>query len=292
MTIINTYSNGNYSVTIHDDGTKIRETTDSYFESEFPENIDIKITNQCSMGCKFCHEASSPTGYHGDIDVPFLNTLRPGTELAIGGGNPLSHPHLIQLLTRLKNNGIISNITVHQKHFIDNYKLLKRLQQEKLIYGIGVSFTSYSTELISLLNSLQNIVLHVINGIVDYEVLQRLFHMKMKLLILGYKKFRKGNDFFSEKITKNQKIIYDNIHYILHGFDVVSFDNLAIEQLNVKRLMTKDEWNEFYMGDDGKFTMYVDLVSKTYAKNSTSTNVFPIKDNIIDMFQHIKHDNI
>mgnify|MGYP000993229224 FL=1 len=53
-----------------------------------------------------------------------------------------------------------------------------------------------------------------------------------KLLILGYKDLRRGTSYKKEhedQIKNNQQEIYDNIHKILTAFDVVSFDNLAIE---------------------------------------------------------------
>ena len=73
-------------------------------------------------------------------------------------------------------------------------------------------------------------------------------------------------------------------------FDVVSFDNLALKQLEVKRLLTEDEWNEFFMGDDGEMTCYCDLVNKTYSISSTSPleERFPLTDDILEMFNHLK----
>jgi intein/homing endonuclease len=52
--LLGSYQNGNYSVRIFSDGTKIRENDLDFFEAEFPENIDIKITNNCNIGCRFC----------------------------------------------------------------------------------------------------------------------------------------------------------------------------------------------------------------------------------------------
>lgn len=54
MKILNSYKNGNYSVTILEDGTKIRYSKDDEFNAEFPENIDIKLTNMCNVGCSYC----------------------------------------------------------------------------------------------------------------------------------------------------------------------------------------------------------------------------------------------
>ena len=36
--------------------------------------------------------------------------------------------------------------------------------------------------------------------------------------------------------------LYENFTNIIEKFKVVSFDNLAINQLNVRRLMSADEW--------------------------------------------------
>lgn len=71
-------------------------------------------------------------------------------------------------------------------------------------------------------------------------------------------------------------------------FDVVSFDNLAIKQLNPKRLMSDEQWDQFYLGDDGKFSMYIDLVNQEFAKSSVSTERYPIAADIRDMFNKVK----
>jgi hypothetical protein len=290
MNLLGEYKNGNYRVEIFDDGTKIRETNDDSFISVFPECMDVKITNCCDMNCPYCHENSTTNGLHGNIlQAEFINSLHSFTELAIGGGNPLSHPDLIEFLKLLNKKNIIANITVNQKHFIDNQPMLQYLVGEKLIYGLGVSFTKPTDELIMCLNMFPNAVLHIINGVVNVEDLQKLYDQDFKILILGYKQLRRGNDYYSEIVKNNKSIIYKELPNIIKRFQIVSFDNLAIEQLNVKRLMSDKQWNEFYMGDDGQFTMYIDMVNKEFARSSTSTERYKIKNNIVDMFNVIKN---
>lgn len=116
----------------------------------------------------------------------------------------------------------------------------------------------------------------------------------IKVLILGYKKFRRGINNYeinSNKIENLKSDMYDNLAEIIQHFKVVSFDNLAIKQLEVERLMSTDEWNEFYMGDDGKFTMYVDLVKKQFARSSISEKRYSITNNIKDMFNIILNES-
>ena len=71
-------------------------------------------------------------------------------------------------------------------------------------------------------------------------------------------------------------------------FEVVSFDNLAIKQLRVQEHLPKEQWKEFYMGDDGNYTFYIDMVDGTFSKNSLATERYPIMDSIDDMFSKIK----
>ena len=68
--LLGSYTNGNYKVSIYDDGTKIRENNLDNLTPDTIESMDIKITNCCDMGCPFCHENSLPDGEHGDILSP------------------------------------------------------------------------------------------------------------------------------------------------------------------------------------------------------------------------------
>ena len=159
--VLNTYKNGNYVVRIYNDGSKVRLTLDDDFNASFPESIDIKITNYCDNNCPMCHENSSINGKHAVLDYPFLNTLSSGTELAIGGGNPFSHPNLKDFLISMKEKGIICNITVNQNHFVKYLKVIKKLIDEKLIYGLGVSIIDESNieEIINFAKENENVVI-------------------------------------------------------------------------------------------------------------------------------------
>ena len=88
------YRNGDTLVTLYQDGSKIRRFPDEGANPLFPESIDLKITDYCDAGCAWCHEGSTRRGKHADLNLAFLSTLRAGTEIAIGGGNPLDHPRL------------------------------------------------------------------------------------------------------------------------------------------------------------------------------------------------------
>lgn len=294
INVIGRYRNGNYNVTIFSDGTKIRETDEDDFISAYPENIDIKISDYCDMGCPMCHENSTVNGKHGDIlNADFINTLHPYTELAIGGGNPLAHPHLIPFLEKLRERNIIPNLTINQRHFEKDRQLIRKLVDDKLIYGIGISLVEATSDFVNLIKQYDNVVIHTINGILTAKQVEVLKNNNLKILILGYKIFRRGVDFFnaaSDTIINNQIWLDNTLPEIVQQFKAVSFDNLAIKQLNVKQLMSEEEWNEFYMGDDGQYTMYIDMVNRKFAKNSIAETRYDLLDNIDDMFTVVKNE--
>lgn len=296
-----TYNNGNYRVFLNTEtGTKIRTNNLDSLIPTHPESMDVKITNSCNMMCKQCHEASTPNGKHGDIlNAKFLETLLPYTELAIGGGNPLAHPDLEEFLYKCKDLKLIPSMTVHQKHFLENVELLKHYKNEGLIYGLGVSVVSVTEELIKTLKEFPTAVCHIIAGIADENIITKLAHNDLKVLILGYKQFRRGKDLYEieeDNIRFLIQFLYDALPEIIKDewFNTVCFDNLAIKQLNVKRLMSEEEWQEFYMGDDGTHTFYIDLVNQRYALSSTAEETFPLEDDVTTMFQHIRkiHDSM
>ena len=259
------YKNGNYIVTILNDGTKIRQTKDDEFIPVFAENCDVKITDKCSQSCPFCYEGCTKSG---------------------------KHPDLIKFLEFLKKKKVFANITVNQSQFINNFELIKQLSSNKLVYGVGVSLQHANEELISYMSEIPNTVLHTINGILTKEDIKSLSNHDLKILILGYKELQRGISYQNshlDVINTNKKYVYDNLKDILSKFKVVSFDNLAIEQLDVKRVVNEKDWDEFYMGDDGGFTFYIDMVKGEFSKNSIAKDRYPIGDKTVDeMFQFIK----
>lgn len=293
MELLGRYKNGNFVTTILSDGTKIRETKDDEFIPSFAENMDVKICNYCDMGCKFCHEGSTINGKFGNIlNEKFIDTLHPYQEIAIGGGDATSHPDLIPFLQKLKERKVIANMTVNQIHFEKKQELIKKLVDEKLIYGLGVSLVNPTKHFIELIKQYPNAVIHVINGVLKPSDVKALENNNLKMLILGYKHLRRGNEYFEEEqndIEVKQQWLYENLEDIIQKFKVISFDNLAIEQLNVKRLLTQEEWDEFYMGDDGKVTYYVDMVERKFAQSSTAPfdKRYDLLDSVDDMFKVI-----
>jgi MoaA/NifB/PqqE/SkfB family radical SAM enzyme len=283
MNTIANYINGNTSVTILEDGTKIREY-EGIPSINHPESIDIKITGYCDMGCMYCHESSTTKGIHGDLDKLFevISVLPAGVEIAIGGGNPLSHPKLIDFLQKIKSIGIIANLTVNQGHLKVFQDMITYLIKDDLVKGIGISITSNNFKYIEpILAITNNVVYHIIAGVNITNTVDKLIELgNCKILVLGYKTFGFGVNYYSEEVQLCLKEWYKNLPHFV-GKCTLSFDNLAIEQLNVKRIFTTEGWDKFYMGDDFCYTMYIDAVKQNFAPTSRSSNRVSFNENTL-----------
>ena len=285
------YNNGNYMVVLTEDGTKIRFNHSDNLTPSFAENIDCTITTKCDGGCPYCYLECNEHGVHADLTQPFFDTLHKGQELALNG-NDLSHPELLPFLAKMKKKGVICNITLNQRHFLKHYKTLMDWSADKFIHGVGVSLTDSSDKkLYTVLADFPNAVVHVIDGLTTKEDIQNMSDKGIKMLILGYKRIGYGVGYFDKhevEIDNNVKYLRDNLKEISNHFDVVSFDNLAIDNLDVRSCVDKEKWDSMYMGDEGRYTFFIDAVNKKFAVSSLDEERYNLKDNVDDMFKCVR----
>ncbi len=276
------YRNGNYQVHIKEDGTKYRvSVNDEEFKPDRPETIDINISNYCEHNCPFCYIDAGIDKPHGDLSMSIFDDIEPGTEIAINYAN---HPDLLSFLYRMFNQRVIVNMTVNQKDLENNSTkmLFQLLLDTKLITGLGVSVHSVQT--LKYLIS-ENIVYHVIVGITPIGMVEELIKRNAKILFLGYKTKGRGINIEPSRMDAYKENIKRLMDINKHIF---SFDNLALEQLSIKDLVSNIIWQKSYMGEEGQFSMYIDTVSKKYYKSSTEEIGFNIDNKTLkEIFKQV-----
>lgn len=315
------YLNGNYVVYISRFNTLFETRTftslrlNEKLMPDFPDSIDLKITNKCSWGCPFCHESSNPKGksFNFDRTIKMLDSLPSlPIEVAIGGGNIFEcYEDFGRLYQYLDSRGICPRFTINAKDLLDEEKskLISELVHgsiNKPSIGISIKNKAEFTECMKKLNLhnlfLFNAVFHVIVGIFPFNELEDIIknYNKVslcKFLILGYKQFgRASNSEINDldnwrsvisKLLMKNRITTTNI--------TIGFDNLAVDQLNIKDCLFSNEWDSYFLGQDFSHTMYVDAVEETFAPTSRS----PLSDrvswdkynnNIVDYFKKNKKE--
>lgn len=294
MKELGNYKNGNCRVFIYDDGTKIRMSMDEDFKVDFPENIDINITDKCDMECPFCYTNANKHKKHGELlDHKFLDTIKEHTEITING-NDMSHPQLDDFLKVMKDKNVYVGMTLNVEHLIKSFNRVKKLEKDGLLKGIGVSMHCFSDlDHLDKINELKHPVIQVVLGIIEVETIRYLINKNMKILILGYKDVGRGKAFKSRQLQKRFENTKEYLRKEIMDTNKdtsVSFDNLALDQVRVKSILDEPTWNSVYMGDDGEYSMYIDLVSGTYSKSSFSSESYDLKDDVVYMFNTVRSD--
>lgn len=306
----NLYINGNYIV-------KTARYGSSFFglwkralrigedlKSEFPDSIDLKISNRCSHGCPFCHESSIKNGKILDLDKTkeILSQLptKP-IEIAVGGGNVLEClDETEDILDWLNKRGHQTRITIT---FNDLKSTGSKKLDEKItnilygVGGLGISITSLKSTGIDLsifekngnffpfkgdllnytdlgknLSLGPQIVYHVIAGITPLDDIKWLIkNTKSSILILGFKQWGRSKDSDIPDLSKLKEYLKDLIQSPENSnLSTIGFDNLAIEQLDIKNIIGDNSWKEIYLGDEGSCSMYIDAVKGEFARTSRS----------------------
>ena len=316
------FQNGNYWILFLKDGTKVRFNDQNSLIPDHPECIDLTISTYCKNNCPFCYMSCSSNGrmvdpYSRDLDK-LLEEIPAGTELAINC-NSLDYTTL-NLFTKFlekinKENKFFINVTIHENDFITHHETLQEFQKLEYIHGIGVSISNrskfndqvaidnqihYLNLLANIINGMDNIVLHIIPKLVDFDIVGKVLIQRLhspKLLMLGYKEMGRGLDLLSEEEIRNQSIrldVWKDIVYKLYTNKfpsklVLSFDGLALKEFNIRNMVSEDEFNILYAGNEGAYSMYIDLPNRKYARSSLETEHFDWGNKTIkEMFESIR----
>lgn len=295
------YRNGTYLVKLDDDGTK--EFIGEVFESDFPDSIDVKITNNCNYGCPFCHESSIPGGKNCDTEklLEKLGQLPDGVELALGGGNVLLHPD-IKLITDELRKKFIVNITLSENDYI-NEKSKKTMQEiYQNINAVGKSVTNSCNRKVETLRyfdiefstMVKTEVIHTIIGVIQPDQFEYICESSPKVLLLGFKQFGRGEKITIDKLDEWKKVVRKIKYQMNTKYSnlTLSFDNLALEQLDLKSAFLKKDWDRFYLGDEFTHSMYLDAVNGEYAPTSRSPKSERVSWDGLDIITYFKNNHV
>jgi hypothetical protein len=289
------YKNGNATITIDTDGSRVVEYDDT-LKLDHPLNIDIRVSTKCAFGakadgtpgfCGFCHESAKQNGSECDYLAlrDKLYDLPKGIELAIGA-NELTD-NLYEFLWWAKMEGYICNLTINQGHIRRDLQMILNAIEIGSIKGLGISYRGgLKWDIPQEILDYPNTVFHVIAGIDTFAEVEALAEMGVKkILILGEKNFgyNLGNVDLS---SRKHKEWFWWVHKLFSKFDVVSFDNLALEQLRLQRFFTNENWEVF---NNQEHSFYINAVDGYYSPSSRSNDKTDWnKKNIYEYFKSLK----
>lgn len=284
-------------------GTKGRWSRKPYLKSGAPELVDVKITDHCGHGCKFCYQGSTGAGQHAPLSrirKIFRELAEHGVfEVAIGGGEPVTHPDFPKILAAAKNAGITPNFTTYGVDWSDRpadphhdapmVSFLKKTFLWNQGFGIGVSVHARPDveKTLRLKENLRQagvyaarVMGQTVVGATPLEatevMLEASVAANMPMLLLGFKETGRGKGFRRrdrdlagdratlKRILERASAAAKNDSY--DGF-ALSVDTAfldahgdILDEMGVPEILRTSP--------EGKFSMYIDAVADTVAPSS------------------------
>jgi organic radical activating enzyme len=291
------YKNGNYYVVINE----FRKMRINFNEEEnipkFPELIDIKITDYCDIGCKFCYQNSTEEGKHANYqNIYSMMGYTYGQniyEFAIGGGEPTTHPDFAKILKALKSHGNYVNFTTRSKKWFSDKKIVEAVNEN--VSGVAYSVNGviemghFASLHMKHLNRSVKMYVHIIPELMTekklikiIEAIDKLNHSAMSgridgsqisITLLGFKDIGRGEN-IKYKRHKNLIKIIKQTRRTKIGIDTKLAKDYE-EELKEENISKK-----LYDTREGVYSMYYDAIEeKAYKSSYELDNPIEVKKN-------------
>ena len=286
---------------------------------EYPELVDIKITNACEHNCPFCYMASTPNGKHADlIDIKnIIRMFNKKTEFALGGGNVLIHPDFDKIVKYIDRLNHIANITIRYDDVetINNNNNIK-FAIEKYVSGIGISVQKASDVdvardfIYDMLKNNKHVSLHIIPEMIgvneSISIIEKmnninneyynscdnnsLLYNSCNILLLGLKQTGRAKKFKHKLLTEDElNLIEKTSHYqfCVDTSFINSYNNWFETEYS-------DSEKFFLTKHEGEYSMFIDAVRNlAFTSSYKDDGGIEINNNsdITEVFAEIRKKN-
>jgi hypothetical protein len=268
-------------------GTKGRVSLDNnapdYVKSTTPELVDLKITDWCDAGCKFCYQSSTLAGKHAPIErierhIDMLAEMEV-FEVAIGGGEPTSHPEFARILHYAKSKNVIPNFTTLSNKWLANEDIVKAVCET--VGGIGVSCSNPKS--LALVEEIKTKLMdnrgwgvsvmaqHVVGAQplrVTADFMNAAMEKHIPVLLLGYKTVGFGGNYTRHDVDDADVFLQLALKdYAKESRRTLSVDTSLLDQYP-SMLQAIGAPASLASSPEGKFSCYIDAVANTMGASS------------------------
>jgi len=261
-------------------GLKIRMSFDTagkvdVSKSASPELIDIKITDKCDHNCPYCYQSSNKNGHHCSKEamkyiIDACVTMKV-FEVALGGGDPIIHPDIIDIIKEFKTNKIIANLSTKSTTWLSNDSFRNAIFDNCGTIAFSVSTLKETQNIITELKkyrltdyqwgSRRRASFHYVMGGSDISELNNILKLcydeEMSIVLLGYKNNGRGKLFAPYDYSTWIKIV-NKLRDSAQCPTIAIDTKLAEDYKSQLKLLTSCL---LVHPEDGKFSMYIDAVN-------------------------------
>ncbi len=238
--------------------------------------IDIQTTTRtfyaAGMASHNCYQGSTKQGKHADLKEiqSFARYIgRMGTfEVAIGGGDPTTHPDFIEILKAFYDNGVIPNFSTQMWDWLKKDDIVEAVAKYCGAVALSTQSPKQAEKFIEICEE-KGIKPHI-HYVLGLSPLSNLADMlavrasyRQHLVILAYKEMGRAQG--------TPPIDYTGWQNVVRDADTSRW-NIAVDSFLVSDVdagFTRDEVpSHLYESADGKFSLYWDAVVGAYAAHS------------------------
>lgn len=233
--------------------------------SRWPELVDVKVTDHCDRGCQYCYQGSTPDGKHAPLEkLESLAGLLGDNhvfEVAIGGGEPMTHPDILRILKAFRRNGVVPNLTTRDHTWLRDDK--KREAIFGLVGAVGFSVENRGA-VRDVLTALRyhgvqhsRYAIQCVEGVADLNgIAEQVLGAYATMVLLGYKETGRGRvwkyretpdipDFIKRARDMKVRLSVDTV--------IAKKYQAALDEMGIAR--------ELYATEDGVTSAYVDTTA-------------------------------
>jgi len=270
-------------------GFKLRFSFNDVIEikcASLPELVDLKITDYCQKQCGYCYQKSGRCGEHANYFVieELIKALAKLQvfEIALGGGEPTTHPKFLDVLKKCKEYRIVPNFTTRNYDWFRDSKNVEVFDQ---CCG-RVAFSAerpYDIAEVATIRDYFHFYSHrvcaqVIDKVSDIiELAKAAKKYGVDLTLLGFKETGRGEEYKFSKHQIERFAGFDAIREICgHRLDT-RFYGAACGGISVDTKYLADHLGEIqksgieprlYTTQEGVFSMYIDAVQRKMGPSS------------------------
>lgn len=259
-TIFNQYTGAKIRMSFKDDA-------EPYVRASLPELIDVKLTDKCLFGCHFCYQSSTPDGKHAEMyGEHHLRSLLEhiGTakvfEVALGGGEPTTHPDFDNILGLLHGRGVVPNFTTFNMDWTTSSKLVKAVTAYAGSFAVSKPSKAVVDAIVewNAIHDRPKGTLQIPMGAYPEKTVKEIIlyaeRHDVPITLLGYKHFGRGIEVKPKS--------YEWVLGFLKKSKVWRFgaDTLFVQQFG-EQLKKNGVHPSLFVGAEGQFSCYIDAVA-------------------------------
>ena len=240
-----------------------------------PELVDVKITDFCPVGCTYCYQGSTVKGKHAALKeikdfARYIGNM--GVfEVAIGGGDPTTHPDFIEILKAFDRHGVTPNFSTQMWDWLQKDDVVAAVREHCGAVAISTQSPKQAEKFIQICKD-KGIKphIHYVLGLSPLDNLRDMLNLKVDgfyghhIVLLAYKEMGRAEGTPPIDYTGWQNVVRQAANNYQWTIAVDSYRTADVES----GFSREEIPDVLFENGDGRFSLYWDAVEGSYAAHS------------------------